>query len=64
MNWRFGLAVGLAIGVGMATSRGVETALEPNLGHLGALLMSFVAAVLVGGLVALLASWLLGRPKK
>jgi hypothetical protein len=61
MNWRFGLAVGVAIGLGVAASREVETALEPSLGHWGAFPVSIIAAVLVGGLVALLLSWLLGR---
>ncbi len=60
-NWRFGLVVGLSTGLGIATSREVEKAFEPSLGHWGALPVSILAAVLVGGLVALLVSWLLGR---
>jgi hypothetical protein len=60
-SWRFGLIVGLSIGLALAVSRAVEKGLEPSLGHSGALLVSVVAAVLVGGLVAFVATWLSRR---
>jgi hypothetical protein len=60
-NWRYGLAVGLSIGLGIGTAREAENALEPSLGHWGAVLVGILAAVLVAGLVSVLVSWLLGR---
>lgn len=62
-NWRFGIIIGLSIGVGIATSREVEKALEPSMGHWGALLIGIVAAGLISGLVALIVVLLMGRGK-
>jgi hypothetical protein len=61
MNWRFGLVVGVSVGFALPTSQGVQQALEPGLGHFGAVLVGIVAAAVVGGLVALLLAWLLPR---
>ncbi len=60
-NWRFGLVMGLCTGSTLAVLRSVDKALEPSLGYWGAFPVGILAAVLVGGLVGLLARWLLGR---
>ena len=60
-DWRFALIMGVSIGTGLGISRGVTEALEPGLGHWGALLLSAVAAGVGGGLAGLLAHWLLRR---
>jgi hypothetical protein len=52
-DWRFPLSIGLAIGVALPTTRGVQSALEPGLGFGAAFAISLVAAGLVGAIAAL-----------
>jgi hypothetical protein len=51
-NWRWAVLVGVAIGVGLHTSRWVQQALEPSIGKFGANSVSLAAAAVAAGLVA------------
>ena len=54
-DWRLGAIIGLAIGVSMVVSKGVEKSLGPELGEWGAFGVSLIAAALAAGIVGLLA---------
>lgn len=58
---QFSVITGLSIGIGLAISRDVATALAPRLGPGGAFAAKVVAAGVVSGLVALVLSWLWKR---
>jgi hypothetical protein len=58
-NWRFPLALGLAIGMAVPLARAVRMNLEVSLGSWGSLALSLAVAAAVGGLVALGLFWLL-----
>jgi hypothetical protein len=51
-KWRFPLAMGASIGVGMATARAVESNFESSLGHWGAFLLGLIAAGATAALVS------------
>jgi hypothetical protein len=57
-NWRFPLAIGLAIGLALPVAQAVGTNLEPSLGYWAAFALRVTVAGAVGGLVAGGISWL------
>ncbi len=61
-DWRFPLATGAGIGVGIAAARAIETNFEPRLGTWGAFLAGLVAAATIAGLVSLVIALAI-RPK-
>ena len=52
-NWRFPLAMGASIGLGIATARSVEQNLVSSIGQWAAFCAALLAAALVAGLVNL-----------
>ena len=56
--WRFPLAMGLAIGIGMSVARNVEQALGLGLGSWAKMAISAASAGLIAGTVALVVYWL------
>jgi hypothetical protein len=58
-DWRFPLAIGLVIGLGVPIARAVEKNLEPSLGYWGALPFSALVTGVIGVIVALVVYWLI-----
>jgi hypothetical protein len=53
-NWKLGLALGLAIGVGSLAVKALDVALVPSLGYWGACVVSTLAASVVAAVVSVL----------
>jgi hypothetical protein len=58
-DWRFPLTIGLSIGLALPTAQAVQKNLESDLGYWGAFALSIAAAAVVGGLGALVLSWII-----